>query len=147
MIEIRPACEADDDFLYELNRQTLGEVIEATWGPWDDEIQRGFHRRWFEPGRLEVVLVDGARVGVIDAHLGDDGIYYVARIEIAPDLQNRGIGTGLMGQLIDRARALDAPAIELHVLELNRVRALYERLGFRVVAEEPPRLRMRLDLI
>jgi hypothetical protein len=27
MIEIRPASEADDDFLYALNRQTLGEVM------------------------------------------------------------------------------------------------------------------------
>jgi hypothetical protein len=45
-----------------------------------------------------------------------------------------------------RTRALGAPAVELHLLELNRVRALYERLGFRVVAEEPPKLRMRLDL-
>jgi ribosomal protein S18 acetylase RimI-like enzyme len=52
-----------------------------------------------------------------------------------------------MGQLIDRARAVGAPAVELDVLELNRARSLYERLGFRVVAEEPPKLRMRLDLL
>ncbi len=147
MIEIRPATEADDEFVYQLNRQALGDVIEATWGPWDDDVQRGFHRRSFDPARFEIVIVDGERAGAIAAEPRDDGIYYIGRIEVAPDLQNRGIGTSLMGQLIDRARAVGAPAVELDVLELNRARSLYERLGFRVVAEEPPKLRMRLDLL
>ncbi len=145
-MEIRPASEADDEFIYQLNRQALGDVIEATWGPWDDDVQREFHRRSVDAARFEIVLLDSERVGAFAAELRDDGVFYVGRIEVAPDLQNRGIGTSLMRQLIDRARALDAPAVELHVLELNRARALYERLGFQVVAEEPPKLRMRLDL-
>ena len=35
-IRLRPATPADGEFLYELHRRTLGDVIEATWGPWDD---------------------------------------------------------------------------------------------------------------
>lgn len=51
-----------------------------------------------------------------------------------------------MRQLVEHAQQSGASTVELHVLELNRARSLYERLGFRVVAEEPPKLRMRLVL-
>jgi ribosomal protein S18 acetylase RimI-like enzyme len=147
VVELRPAVEADNWFLYELHRRTLGNVIEATWGPWDDAVQRRFHRDWFDPDRLEMVIVDGKPSGVVDAHQGEDGTFYIGRIEISPELQNRGVGTALIRRLIERARAVGASAVELHVLELNRARVLYERLGFRVVAAEPPKLRMRLDLV
>ena len=148
VIELRPATEADDEFLYRLHRRTLGDVVEQTWRtPWDDEVQRGFHRRWFDPARIEIVMVDDEPAGVVDAALqAETGDYHIGRIAIAPELQNRGLGTELMNRLIERARSHDAPAVELHVLELNRARVLYERLGFRVVAREPPKLRMRLEL-
>jgi ribosomal protein S18 acetylase RimI-like enzyme len=47
---------------------------------------------------------------------------------------------------VDRAKEAGSSAVELHVLELNRARGLYERLGFEVVGEEPPKIRMRLGL-
>lgn len=145
-IELRRATTTDDEFVYRLHRRTLGEVIEQTWGPWDDEVQREFHRRWFDPARLEIVLVDGVPAGVVDAGVGADGNYYVGRIAIAPEFQNRGLGTEIIDQLVARARKHGAPAVELHVLKKNRACALYERRGFRVVADEPPKLRMRKDL-
>ena len=59
-VQLRPAEEADDDFLFALHRAALGPVIEATWGPWDDAAQRAFNKAWFkEPARLSVVLADG----------------------------------------------------------------------------------------
>lgn len=90
-------------------------------------------------------MVDRRAAGVVDAQL-DQSVFYIGRISITPELQNRGLGTELLNRLLDRARAQGARAVELHVLELNRARALYERLGFRVVAEEPPKLRMRLEV-
>ena len=146
-VRLRPATEDDDKFLYELHRRTLGDIIQRTWNTsWDDDVQRDFHRKWFDPDRIEVVLIDHERAGVVDGHFDDDGNYYLGRIEIAPELQNHGHGTELIQRLITRARAGGAEAVELHVLELNRARKLYERLGFRTVAEEPPKLRMRLEL-
>lgn len=144
-VALRPATVADDNFLYELNKQTLGELVEATYGPWDDTVQREFHRKWFDPSRLLVVLVDGKPAGVIDAQLTGD-VFYIGRIEVSPEYQNRGIGTTLMHQLIDQAAASGASAVELQMLKANRVRALYERLGFQIVEDEPLRFRMRLDL-
>ena len=39
-----------------------------------------------------------------------------------------------------------AHAAELHVLKANRAKSLYERLGFQTIADEPPKLHMRLNL-
>ena len=145
-LEVRAATAADDEFLFNLHRRALGDVIEATWGPWDDNLQRRFHRDWFDPGRIEVVLVDGELAGMMEAYLGPGDTFYISRVEVSPSRQNRGVGTALMRQLLERARRSGAVAVELHVLHLNRARVLYERLGFRVVADDPPKFRMRLDL-
>jgi ribosomal protein S18 acetylase RimI-like enzyme len=145
-IRLRPATPADGEFLYELHRRALGDVIEATWGPWDDGVQRKFHQAWFKPDTVEIVLVGGQPAGMIQAAPADAATFYVSRIEIAPEVQDRGVGTTLLRLLVDRARAVGASAVELDVLELNRARELYERLGFLVVGEESPKLRMRLTL-
>jgi len=145
-LELRAATADDDEFLYDLHRRALGDVIEATWGPWDDDLQQQFHRDWFDPEQVEIVLVDGRPVGMIQAHPAPANTFYISRIELIPEMQNQGVGTALMRHVLERARQSEATAVELDVLELNRVRSLYERLGFCVVAEEPPKLRMRLAL-
>ena len=103
-LELRPATADDGDFLYELHRRALGPVIEATWGPWDDEVQRRFHRAWFKPGQIDIVLVDGQPAGMVQAALLDANTFYISRIEVDPQVQNRGVGTALMHQMLDRAR-------------------------------------------
>ncbi|WP_410791251.1 GNAT family N-acetyltransferase [Kribbella sp. C-35] len=145
-VHLRPATAADDEFLYDLHRRTLGDVIEATWGPWDDAVQREFHRKWFVPETVEIVLVGDRPAGMVQAAMIDATTYYISRIEIAPEVQGGGVGTTLLRGLLDRARASGANAVELHVLQLNRARQLYERLGFQVVDVDPPKLRMRLAL-
>ncbi|MER7251461.1 GNAT family N-acetyltransferase [Kribbella sp. NPDC000426] len=145
-VRLRPATIADGDFLYDLHRRALGDVIEATWGPWDDAVQRRFHKAWFKPETIEIVLVGGQRSGMLQAAPADATTFYVSRIELAPEVQGRGVGTTLLRLLVERAQQAGSSAVELHVLELNRARELYERLGFEVVAEEPPKIRMRLTL-
>ena len=144
--ELRAATADDKDFLYDLHRRSLGDAIEATWGPWDDQLQQQFHRDWFDPEEVEIVVIDGRPAGMIQADSAAPDTFYISRIELDPELQNRGVGTALMQHLMKRARQSGASAVELHVLEVNRARELYERLGFRVVAKEPPKLRMRLLL-
>lgn len=116
-------------------------------GPWDDSTQRGFHDEWFDPGRVLVVLVKDEVAGVVDAHRSGDSTLYISRLELLSAFQGRGLGTRLMRQLIEDAREADLSAVELDVLQVNhRARRLYERLGFRVIRDEIPKQRMRLDV-
>jgi len=73
---------------------------------------------------------------------------YLARIEILPEFQGRGIGTRLIKMLIDEAMR-DDKAFVLEVLANNhRAQALYERLGLAEVGrhgEHDHKVDMRLE--
>ena len=62
------------------------------------------------------------------------GEFYLARIEIDPGYQNRGIGTGLVRALIQEAGQKGQDLV-LDVLTVNhRARSLYQRLGLTELA-------------
>ena len=49
-IGLRPATAGDGDYCYRVHRAALGEYVARIWG-WDEEVQRGFHGRGFDPDR------------------------------------------------------------------------------------------------
>jgi len=131
-VALRPAAAADSEFCFQLHKAAMGGYITALWG-WDEQRQRAFHDRSFNPGRWQIITAGGADVGMIDVERGPTGIY-LGRIEIHPSHQGRGIGTGLITALIDEARR-DGQDLVLDVLSVNeRARALYQRLGLAEVA-------------
>src|SRR5579875_499868 len=101
-IRLRPATGADREFCYQLHMAAMGEYVAAVWG-WDERVQRGFHARAFSPGRWQIITADGADAGMLDVGYRR-GEIYLARIEIHPDYQGRGIGRRLISALADEAR-------------------------------------------
>jgi len=131
-VALRPATLADTEFCYQLHKAAMGEYVTAIWG-WDEQVQRGFHDRAFSPGQWQIVTADGADAGMLNVEHRPAEIY-LARIEIHPGYQGRGIGTRLIGALIDEARQ-KGQALVLDVLAVNRrAHALYQRLGLTEVA-------------
>ena len=103
----------------------MGGYVAATWGR-DEEVQRGFHARAFDPGRWQVITAAGIHIGMLSVERRP-GEVYLARIEILSDYQGQGIGTGLIGALAADAAGRGKNLV-LDVLNV-RARALYERLG------------------
>jgi ribosomal protein S18 acetylase RimI-like enzyme len=131
-VELRPATDADSEFCYRLHKAAMGDYVTAIWG-WDEQVQRGFHARAFNPGRWQIITTGGADAGMLDVEYRP-GEIYLARIEIHPDYQGRGIGTRLIRALADEARQ-KGQALVLDVLTVNhRAQALYRRLGMTEVA-------------
>ena len=131
-IALRPAAPADSEFCYRLHRAAMGEYITAVWG-WDEERQRGFHDRGFAPGQWQIITAGGTDVGMIHIEYRPTEIY-LSRIEIHPEHQGQGIGTCLVGALIEEARRKGQDLV-LDVLAVNRrAQALYRRLGLTEVA-------------
>jgi GNAT superfamily N-acetyltransferase len=126
-IGLRPATPGDSEFCYQLHKAAMGEYVTAIWG-WDEQIQRGFHARVFDAGHWQIVTADGADVGLLVVE-HRPGEIYLARIEIDPRCQCRGIGTRLISALIAEA-AHKGQDLALDVLAVNhRAQALYQRLG------------------
>ncbi len=133
MYRLRAATEADRDWLYELNRAAMRDYVVATWGEWNETFQRERFASSFAPERFQVIVVDGLDVGLLQVTRDAERIR-LAEIELLPEHQSRGIGSEVIRDLIEEARAAALP-LELQVLKVNPARALYERLGFAVYDE------------
>ena len=131
-VALRAATPADSEFCYELHKAAMGDYITAIWG-WDEQRQRDFHTRSFNPGRWQIITADGTGIGMIDVEYRPAEIY-LSRIEVHPSYQGHGIGTRLISALIDEATHKGQDLV-LDVLTVNRrAQALYRRLGMTEVA-------------
>jgi ribosomal protein S18 acetylase RimI-like enzyme len=131
-VVLRPATPADSEFCYQLHKAAMGDYITAIWG-WDEQRQRDFQSRSFNPARWQIITAARGDIGMLDIEYRP-GEIYISRIEIHPDYQGQGIGTRLISTLADEATAKGQDLV-LDVLTVNhRAQALYQRLGFKEVA-------------
>jgi ribosomal protein S18 acetylase RimI-like enzyme len=138
---LRPATDADYDFLYQLHVAAIRPAVETTWG-WDDAFQQTYFRSRWNPTENQIVMVAGQRVGTLRLVENQDEIF-LALIEIHPDYQNRGLGSTIIQDLLAEAHQRSVPVL-LHVLKANEdARRLYERLGFKIIEERKERYVMK----
>ena len=136
-IALRPATPADAEFCYQLHKAAMGEYIMAVWG-WDEQVQRAFHQRAFNPRRWQIITTGQAGIGMLDVDYRS-GEIYLSRIEIHPGHQGHGVGTRIISALLAEAERRGQDLV-LDVLTVNRrARALYQRLGLTEVARHGDR--------
>jgi len=131
-VSLRPATQEDYDFLWWLHRVTMRSYVDKTWG-WDEAWQSQSFQERFDPTTREIIEFDGVPIGYIAVERRKE-VIFLSSIEIAPDYQNRGIGTMLVQSLLDEGRSRGVP-VELYVLKVNPAQRLYERLGFTIIRE------------
>lgn len=137
MPSLRPATKDDKDFCRDLHWRTMRAYVEATWG-WDEMDQLARFEIAFDSSRVEIIEQDGRAIGMLVVERESDPVRIVS-IEIAPEHQRRGIGSALIARII---REAGGRPVWLQVLKANPAKALYERLGFVVVAETPTHWQM-----
>lgn len=91
------------------------------------------YRRHNPQGAFDVVEVDGRPVGrlIVDRRPGD---IRIVDISLVPEARGAGIGSELIGDLVEEARA-SGRIVSIHVEVHNRAAELYERLGFEVAED------------
>ena len=136
----RQATAADRDWLWETKSRCLRGYIEQTYGPWDEDIQRARFDASFEPGEIQVISFGGRDAG-FTALRREPKEVQLFNIMIAPEFQNRGLGTAVLRDLLAGARRRRIP-VRLQVMKVNPARRLYERLGFVVTEETATHFRM-----
>ena len=158
---IRPLAPSDEPFLWEMLYQSLYVP------PGKEPFPRAVVKRpdiaryvegWGRAHDLGFVAEDevtGRPVGAVWMRLfagAEKGFAHLDEetpemgIALLPGYRGRGIGTALLGRLIEAART-SYPALALSVSAHNPAKRLYERLGFEVVeVREDDHPVMRLEL-
>ena len=124
---LRQATYGDRPFAELLHEQCYREVVIRQFGGWDPAVQQQFFDRKWQPDQYRVIVLDGAAVGLLAVHQQSDQLY-LSDIQIHPSRQNQGIGSAILTDLLEQARTLGVP-LRLQVLQANRARAFYEKLG------------------
>lgn len=111
------------------------------------DAQSRYYREHYREAELSVILSDDVPAGRLYVARWPEEIRIVD-IALLPQHRGMGIGTRLLNDLISESEESGKP-LSIHVERFNPALRLYERLGFRTVAdqslyllmERPPRAR------
>jgi ribosomal protein S18 acetylase RimI-like enzyme len=138
---LRDVSERDIDFMFDVKRSGMREYVAATWGAWDDDVQRARFIAGFAPQYDRIVVTSAGDVGTLCIAWDRDPAF-LAGIYLAASERGAGLGTAIITDILDRAREQDR-AVALRVLRTNTAaRRLYERLGFDIVGDTETHLLM-----
>jgi GNAT superfamily N-acetyltransferase len=126
---LRPASDADKEWLEALRRAAYHDLFDATWGGWDEARHLRHFSEFWKSGHISVVSVDGRQVGVVQVFESKD-LVEVGEIQVLPAYQNQGIGTRILADVIECGRKKGKSTSLSLGLKNDAALRLYERLGF-----------------
>jgi len=141
VFQLRSACSADFGFAWSLYRGLMKSLTVELLGRWNEPGQKRVVELALTQEGTSIIVIDGSDVGWLQVGESSDAIY-LGQLYLAPELQNRGIGTAIVTELRDKARQA-GKALTLDVMKNNRARFFYERLGFQVIGQSEHKLKMR----
>ena len=153
VVTLLPAKPDDESFLFAVYASTRAEEVALTgWSPSQQEqflrmqfeAQTRSYRMQFPQAKHWVIRHGEVAAGrmIVDRTVDrtQDEILLID-IALLPEHRNKGIGSVLMGKLIEEARQT-CKAIRIHVERFNPALAWYQRLGFTTVNESEIYLEM-----
>jgi ribosomal protein S18 acetylase RimI-like enzyme len=148
-LALRPAGPGDAELLYRIYASTREDELAVV--PWDASQKEAFLRMQFAaqdryyhatfPAASYDLIVSGEQVlGRLYVDRGE-AAWLVLDIALLPEHRGRGIGARLLTDVLAEAGAAAKP-VQIHVERFNPAQRLYDRLGFRQVADEGVYLRL-----
>ena len=80
--------------------------------------------------------MEGKPVGFASWSKGQADIWKLHKLYILTNIQKQGAGRKLIDFVIDEVRKQNGTALRLNVNRFNSARSFYEKIGFRIIAEE-----------
>ena len=145
---LRPATEADREFLLALYAGTRADLAAVPWpeGQLEALLRMQFdaqdadYRRSYPDASFDVVELDGVPVGRLYVDRGAETVR-VVDISLLPEQRGRGLGARLLSAVLEEA-AQTGRTVALQVEPGNPAARLYDRLGFAPLREDGLRTTM-----
>ncbi|MER6530153.1 GNAT family N-acetyltransferase [Streptomyces sp. NPDC001508] len=131
---LRSASVSDVEAAAQLRAVVLRADLERL-GRYDARRVRQRLRDAFDPGHTWAIEAGGVFAGCVALRPAVDA-HWLEHFYLAPHLQGHGIGSGVLGELLERCDR-DGLPVRLNVLQGSPARRLYERHGFTVETEDP----------
>ncbi len=136
-VSLRPIREEDREHLFRVYASTREEELaQVDWSPEQKEAflrmqfeaQHAYYQEYYAGAAFQVVELGGEPVGRLYLARWEEE-HRIVDIAILPGHRGRGLGTGLLREIIAEADRAGKPA-SIHVEMNNPARRLYDRLGF-----------------
>lgn len=146
-IVLRPIRDSDLGFLRALYASTRAAEMALTGWPQEAvdaflaqqfAAQHDWYMREYAGARFDIVECGGVPIGRLYVSYQPRDIRIVD-IALLPEYRNRGIGGGLLRQLLDEGVA-SGRSVSIHVEMFNPAQRLYRRLGFEQAGVNGPYL-------
>jgi ribosomal protein S18 acetylase RimI-like enzyme len=149
MISLRPITPEDEPFLARLFASTRADELELT--NWGEEQKAAFcrmqftaqsahYQKHYSDASFDIIERGGVAAGRLLVWRSGKEILIVD-IALLPEHRGAGIGTKLLKELQEEAKAAGKP-LTIHVEKYNPALRLYGRLGFQRIEEQPVYLLM-----
>jgi GNAT superfamily N-acetyltransferase len=132
-IDLRKATQEDRTYIEEVYFITQRWLIEELFGWRGDALEKAKFATFYDPENTQIILKDDSIAGWWTVMRADD-VIELGHIYVSPEYQRCGIGTFLIGQLIEEA-ARQTKVLALSTAKINPALSLYKRLGFVPVSE------------
>lgn len=136
----RAATVGDIDFARQLTRINMLPYYRQHDLLWQDEA---FDMAWII--RQNWIICRGDQVLGVVSLSRDARALYIRELQISEAFRGQGAGTWALGQVWNMVALERRSALRLTVFKNNPARALYDRMGLRVVGEDECFLRMQRD--
>lgn len=120
---LMPISPQDREFLLQVQFRSMNETY-----------RQSFPAAWYD-----IIELDRWAIGRIVREVRADCVYFID-FALLPQVQGLGIGTTVLAAALEEPRRLRLPA-RLRSFSYHRAaQRLYHKLGFSIVAEEPPQI-------
>lgn len=139
----RPAQEEDTEFARQAHHHAYHDVVVRQFGNWDEKAQDDFFNSAWKGSKHEIIYTNGKPCGYFSMDESDDSIT-LHELVLLPEFQGQGIGSKILNEVIEIAKAKNIPA-RLQVLKENKAAELYRKLGFKQTGETETHFQMEYN--
>ena len=141
-MHLRKVTDDDKPFLWKLKIETMAPYIKKIYG-WDETLQADYFEEEFHIDSIKIIQIHSSDAGMYELQK-DQYSWFLARIEILPAYQNKGIASTIINELIEASKT-EGKSLYLQVFKINPAQDLYERLGFIKTAQSKTHFKMEIN--